>query len=535
MTYFIPFLLSFILSLIATYFVKKIAWRFSFLDNPDRDAKNDNEKSRKIHTKTTALLGGSAIFISFFTILFLFSDKFLLGDLNIRHLLGFFIGALFIIIGGALDDKYNLSPGKQIIFPILAVLSVVLGGVEISRLSNPFGGVIDLSVFFWISPILIFVWLMGMMYTTKLLDGVDGLVSGIGLIASLIIFLFTLSPGYFQPDIALAAIIFCGAIAGFLVFNWHPAKIFLGEGGSLLIGFVLGVFSVISGAKIAIALLVMGIPILDVLWTIIRRTLKGKNPFRFSDRKHLHHRLLDSGLNQPKTVLVFCFLSFTFGFSGLFLQSQGKFLALILLSFLMFFIVLFFSLREKKHLKFKTDRKPSLLFQVCCAPCASFVSIDILIKKYDLTWYFCNPNLFSREEYEKRLEAVRFIAEKFKIKLIVDEYNHEAWLNKVKGLENEPEKGKRCFICYYDRLLKTASLAKQKGFDFFGTSLSVSPFKDLNSILNISHKLSNEFKVGFLPDNLRSSDIFKKSQELAKKEDLYRQNFCGCEFSLRKK
>ena len=129
-----------------------------------------------------------------------------------------------------------------------------------------------------------------MMYTTKLLDGVDGLVSGLGVIGGFVIFLFTATTNYFQPDIALASAIFGGASLGFLIFNWHPAKIFLGEGGSLLIGYILGVLAIISGGKIAIALLILGIPILDVLWTIIRRLLKKQNPFKFSDKLHLHHR-----------------------------------------------------------------------------------------------------------------------------------------------------------------------------------------------------------------------------------------------------
>ena len=198
--YILPFILAFVLSLIITPIIKSLAWRFNILDRPS--------KERKIHKKETALMGGLVIFISLFFTLFLFKDQFLSGDLSSRHLLGFFIGALFLMIGGVLDDKYNLSPLKQIIFPILAILSVIIGGVEITKLSNPGGGIISLELIPFLSEILIFFWLLGMMYTTKLLDGVDGLVSGVGLIASFIIFLFTLSSSYFQPDIALAAIIF---------------------------------------------------------------------------------------------------------------------------------------------------------------------------------------------------------------------------------------------------------------------------------------------------------------------------------------
>ncbi len=325
-----------------TFFVIKIAKKFNILDHP--------VGSRKIHKKPIPLIGGLAIFISYFLLLFVFSSHFLSGALEIKHLLGFFLGALIIIIGGVLDDKYNLRPSKQIVFPLLALLAIVWGGIEIVRISNPFGGIIEIGNYYLVSPILISLWLLGMMYTTKLLDGVDGLVSGIGAIGSFIIFLFTLTPNYYQPDIAFAALLFAGVLAGFLVFNWNPAKIFLGEGGSLLVGYVLGVLAIISGAKIAMALLIMGIPILDVCWTIARRVLKGKNPFRFSDRQHLHHRLLDLGLSQKQTVLVFYSLSFIFGFSGLFLQSRGKFLALLLLAVLMFVVVLFFWRLDRKRI-----------------------------------------------------------------------------------------------------------------------------------------------------------------------------------------
>ncbi len=336
MFYLLIFLTAVFLGAVFSYLSAKLAKHYNIIDNPGLGG------GRKIHRQATPLLGGLGIFLAYFLLLFIFSSHFLSGDLVFSHLLGFFLGALVLVIGGTLDDKYDLRPAKQIVFPLLAVIIVILGGVEIAKLSNPFGGIINLNTYSFISPLLVSFWLLGMMYTTKLLDGVDALVSGIGAIASFIIFLFTLSQGYYQPDIAFAALLFAGVVSGFLIFNWHPAKIFLGEGGSLLIGYVLGVLAIISGAKIAIALLIMGIPILDVFWTIVRRTLKGKNPFRFSDRKHLHHRLLDLGLSQKQTVLVFYSFSFIFGFSALFLQSRGKFIALVFLALLMFVIVLFF-------------------------------------------------------------------------------------------------------------------------------------------------------------------------------------------------
>jgi len=340
MFYFSIFLAAFILTAILTLLVKKIALFLKVVDDPDQDA----SQGRKIHQKPTPLLGGLAIFGAYFFLLFLFSSYFFSGNLRWPHLIGFFSGALIIIIGGILDDKYQLRPQQQFIFPVLAIAAVILGGVEIAKITNPLGGFINLQSFVFLSPLLIAIWLLGMMYTTKLLDGADGLVSGISAIGGFIIFLFTLTTRYYQPDIAFAAILLAGSAIGFLIFNWHPAKIFLGEGGSLLLGYILGVLAIISGGKIAIALLIMGIPILDVAWTIFRRLLSGKNPFKFADRQHLHHRLLALGLGQRRTVLIFYFFSLIFGLSGLFLQSRGKLWALSVLLGLMLLVVIFFSL-----------------------------------------------------------------------------------------------------------------------------------------------------------------------------------------------
>lgn len=338
--YFATFFLTSVLSLFFSYGTIFVAKKLGIVDRPD--------EARKLHHLETPLMGGVAIFLSFFLIIFLFNEKILSGNLEWKHWLGVFIGALFLVIGGVLDDKYNLKPGKQIIFPILAIFSVLVGGVGIAKITNPFGGFLFLENLNILSSAIIFIWLLGMMYTTKLLDGVDGLVSGVAAIGGFIIFLFTITTKYYQPDIGFAALVFSGACFGFLILNWHPAKIFLGESGSLLLGFILGVLAIISGGKIAIALLVMGLPIMDVAWIIIRRLKEGKNPFKFGDRKHLHHRLLDLGIGPKKTVLIFYAFSTFFGLAALFLQSRGKLLALTLLLVIMFGMVYFFEKMERK-------------------------------------------------------------------------------------------------------------------------------------------------------------------------------------------
>lgn len=323
------FIVTLLLSVALTFLVMKLAKKLEVVDRPDQE--------RKIHGREVPLLGGLAIFLAFFIIIYLVHDKLLIGNLEPQHWLGFFAGAGFLMIGGWLDDKYNLKPAWQIIWPTLAIVSVIAGGVQIEKITNPLGGYIYLGAG---SAVLIALWLLGMMYTTKLLDGLDGLVAGMTAIGSLVIFLFTMTTRYYQPDIGLAALILAATCLGFLFFNWHPAKIFLGEGGSLFLGYALGVLAIISGGKIAVALLVMGLPILDVAWTIIRRMLAGKNPFKFADRKHLHFRLLHLGLTVRQTVLAYYFFAAIFGLSALFLQSIGKIYALLILLTIMLFIVI---------------------------------------------------------------------------------------------------------------------------------------------------------------------------------------------------
>lgn len=334
--YFQIFIITLLLSAGLTFLVMKLATKLKVVDRPDIE--------RKAHASEVPLLGGLAIFAAFFIVLYFVHDKLLAGNLEPRHWLGFFAGGVFLMVGGWLDDKYNLKPIQQIIWPLLAIACVILGGVEIEKITNPLGGYFYLG---WLSAALIAVWLLGMMYTTKLLDGLDGLVSGLTAIGAMIIFLFTITTKYYQPDIGLAALILAAACLGFLFFNWYPAKIFLGEGGSLFLGYALGVLAIISGGKIAIALLVMGIPVLDVAWTILRRLMSGKNPFKFADRKHLHFRLLNLGLSVRKSVWLYYAIAIIFGLSALFLQSLGKLLALAILGLVMILIVIFFSYLDR--------------------------------------------------------------------------------------------------------------------------------------------------------------------------------------------
>jgi len=288
--------------------------------------------SRKIHTRATPSLGGLAIFLTFLTGLVVLGVMGGTDEVSFYKITGIVIGGAILIIGGILDARYDLPPIKQIIFPVLAAATVVLFGSHISYITNPFGGAIILDQF-KIGPLpvlgglVVFAWIMGMTYTTKFLDGMDGLVTGIAGIAGIVIFGLSLAPDVNQTTTAFLALIFAASCFGFLRYNFHPAKMFLGEGGSTFAGFMIGVLAVISGAKIATALLVLGIPILDAAWVIFQRLWFRKSPF-VGDNKHLHFRLFDLGLTQRQAVLFLYLLTAVFGGIAVFLQSLGKLVAL---------------------------------------------------------------------------------------------------------------------------------------------------------------------------------------------------------------
>lgn len=343
MDYLLLFIFSGILTVILTWLIKQFSLKQNILDLPDNGG-------RKIHKKPIPLLGGLALIISvslsIIGYLHFYTPN--LAIVPIKFFLGILLAGLTLAVGGFLDDKYTLPPKVLWLFPALASLIVVTSGigVGIKFISNPFGEAIyighTISIFFLkfsLSALLIWIWLMGMIFTTKFLDGLDGLCSGIGLIASLTFFCLSLTEKINQPITASLSIILAGALVGYLFFAFYPASIFLGEAGSTFIGLMLGVLSVILGAKIATALLVMGIPILDVAWAIIRRMYYKQSPFK-ADKSHLHHRLLDIGLSQKQAVLSLWTISAIFGATALFLQSKGKLIALIILFILMLVLAL---------------------------------------------------------------------------------------------------------------------------------------------------------------------------------------------------
>lgn len=173
-----------------------------------------------------------------------------------------------------------------------------------------------------------------------------------------------------------------------------------------------------------------------------------------------------------------------------------------------------------------------LLLHSCCGPCSTQV-IDVLKKDYDITVLYYNPNIDTDEEYQHRLSEQRRYCEAIGIPVLEIGYHPDDYLSTVKGYENEPEGGSRCELCFRLRLNKTASLAKELGYDLFATTLTVSPHKNSIVINRIGKEIENEQLIEFLDGNFKKQDGYKKSIEFAKQYNLYRQNYCGCKFSKR--
>lgn len=185
---------------------------------------------------------------------------------------------------------------------------------------------------------------------------------------------------------------------------------------------------------------------------------------------------------------------------------------------------------EMKKLIKTFDTKKTILLHSCCGPCSSSV-IERLIPYFDITVLYYNPNIEPKEEYEKRkVEQIRLLKE-LNVKYMDCDYDNETYHEVVKGMEKEKEGGARCTLCFMLRLSKTAKLAKENDFDYFGTTLTVSPHKKSELINKIGFKEAEKLGIEFLPADFKKEDGYKRSIELSKKYDLYRQDYCGCLYS----
>lgn len=353
--YLVPGILAVCFSIVLTYLIRKFAIAKNWLPRP---------RKRDLHKKPTPRLGGIAMFGAFLLVILIYwfinpeIFNFQTSNLNFgffeinKHLFGILFAAALITGVMVIDDIRGLSPWTKLFWQIIAALIVIACGIGIDFIRNPFGGEIYLDqikiplelfgatyhITFW-SDLFTLIWLVGMMNIINFLDGIDGLAGGISLIAVMVIFFLSISPGIGQIATAFLAIILAGTILGFLPFNFPPAKIFMGDTGSMFLGFMLGVLAIISGGKVATAFLVLGFPILDGLWVAFRRIQKRKSPFK-ADKTHFHHRMLNIGLSQQQTVLLLYFFAALFGIVALYSSTKEKFYAMIWLLVVMIVVAL---------------------------------------------------------------------------------------------------------------------------------------------------------------------------------------------------
>lgn len=180
----------------------------------------------------------------------------------------------------------------------------------------------------------------------------------------------------------------------------------------------------------------------------------------------------------------------------------------------------------------KDGKKPSLLLHACCAPCSSYC-VEYLTKYFDITLYFYNPNIESQEEFSKRFNEFEKIIKRFDVKVVEEKYDSSEFYDSIKGYEDCKEGGDRCTICYRLRLQKTLEYAEAHGFEYFASTLSISPYKDAKRLNEIGEEISKDSKVLYLVNDFKKKGGYLRSTELSKEMDLYRQDYCGCIYSIR--
>jgi UDP-GlcNAc:undecaprenyl-phosphate/decaprenyl-phosphate GlcNAc-1-phosphate transferase len=294
------FVAAAVLALALTPLVRRIAIRLDNIDQPD---------ARRVNVRPVPRGGGIAVAASFLVVVLIgialngaFDTLPDPATLDPMALGGLLVGGVVATVIGVLDDTFQLRARWQLLGQLVLAGLAVAAGITVTNVANPFGpGSISLTGPYAIGFTV--VWIVGMINSINFIDGLDGLSSGIALIAAVTLGLisFTTAAGG-QPFVGILCFALAGALLGFLRWNFHPASIFIGTSGVMFVGYTLALLSILGSAKVAVALLVLGVPIIDTFWIIVRRVATGHSPFT-PDRGHIHHRLLDLGLSHSQTVL----------------------------------------------------------------------------------------------------------------------------------------------------------------------------------------------------------------------------------------
>jgi len=316
----------FTLTLVLGFLALKIFPRLGLLDRPHKYG---------LSRKPIPYYGGLVLFTAFAISILIFADF----D---KHIFGLLFGGFLIMGIGFLDDLFDVNPWVRLSVQLLAAFVVILSGIGINSITNPLGGAIVLDSyklpfeingtlyhFTILADIFTIIWVMLLTNTVNFLDGIDGLPSGVLAIAAFVLFLLSTRSGMHHMDqtqIAMIAITLFAVCLGFLVFDFHPAKMLMGDTGSTFLGFTLAVLAIFSGGKVATTFLVLGVPILDAFWVIFRRVLKKKSPMK-GDLGHLHHRFISAGFSKRQTLLTIYLFCALFGGIAVFVNSSMKLLA----------------------------------------------------------------------------------------------------------------------------------------------------------------------------------------------------------------
>ena len=320
-------IIAFLATLFLTRLVKALALRHGICAIPNQ---------RAVHQKMTPLLGGVAIYVAFlisFFVVLIFADDGL--HALVRELTVFLTAGFLVVLLGIYDDVRGAHWFQKLLVQFFAGTIIVLFGYKISVVINPFGGTLSLGV---LSVPFTLLWIAGITNAINLIDGLDGLAAGISFGAACVMVFVSLWFGNLAS--AFPAAILAGSLAAFLIFNFNPAKIFLGDSGSLFLGFMLACFSIngtfrdSSAVAILIPIIVLGIPITDTFLAFFRRIRKKAHPF-VADREHIHHQLLNQGLSQRQAVVMISSVSYLWGVIAVVIlisQSVYSFLLLLLVA-----------------------------------------------------------------------------------------------------------------------------------------------------------------------------------------------------------
>lgn len=344
---------SFIVALIISYAATPLAKRLSFKIGAV-DVPKDN---RRMHKEPKALLGGLAIFYGFLISVLCFGNFVLpSGRLNM-NLLGILIGSVIVVILGVFDDV-KPRPAIFKFFIQLAAASIpVCLGVRVIAITNPFTGTL-FTLPLWISYLGSILWIVGVTNAVNLIDGLDGLAAGVSSIAAVALLSVLLIEHTTSLTLLVMAAALAGACFGFLPYNFNPAKLFMGDTGATFLGYILACISIQGPFKtyvaFAVPFLVLGLPIFDTLFAIVRRLLKGQS-IMTPDRGHLHHRLIDRGFSHRTTVIILYGLSAVLAISGIVMLLTDVSRALILIASVVLFGIFAFTMSGQSEAEKKPD------------------------------------------------------------------------------------------------------------------------------------------------------------------------------------